>query len=90
MQRIYNYADVFHCESMEKAADDFIKRDSIVDGSYGNIAGCKYAVPDYWDIGEVFARLTEDCYKDIIGGLKEVYNSWLAESILNFNSDLYY
>ncbi len=94
LQRIYNYADVFHCEPIEKVADDFIQRDSISNGSYDNVAKCKYDIPDYWDIGGVFARLIEDCYEDengnVINGIKEVYHSWLAERILNFNSDLYY
>ena len=92
LERIYNYEDVFHCEPIEKVADDFIQRASIPVGSYDNISKCKYTVPDYWDIGEVFARLIEDCYEenDVITGIKEVYQSWLTEKILNFNSDLYY
>lgn len=92
LKRIYNYADVFHCEPIEKVSDDFIQRAAIPNGSYDNISNCKYSVPDYWDIGEVFARLIEDCYeeKDVIEGIKEVYQSWLTEKILNFNSDLYY
>ena len=73
-------------------ADDFIVRNNITNGEYDNISKCKYAVPDYWDIGEVFERLIEDSYEeeDVISGMIEVYNSWLAEKILNFNSDLYY
>ena len=92
LKRIYDYADVFHCEPIEKVADDFIVRNNITNGEYDNISKCKYAVPDYWDIGEVFERLIEDSYKeeDVISGIVEVYNSWLAEKILNFNSDLYY
>ncbi len=92
LSRIYDYADIFHCEPIEKVADDFIQKDKIVDGDYDNISNCKYAIPDYWDIGEVFARLIEDCYEDtnVIEGIKEVYASWLADKILNFNSDLYY
>lgn len=92
LKRIYDYADVFHCEPIEKVADDFIVRNNIINGEYDNISKCKYAVPDYWDIGEVFERLIEDSYKedDVISGIVEVYNSWLAEKILNFNSDLYY
>lgn len=92
LKQIYCYADVFHCEPIAKVADDFIQRKSIEDGNYDNISACKYAVPDYWDIGEVFARLIEDCYEeaDVITGITEVYESWLAEKILNFNSDLYY
>lgn len=92
VQRIYEYADVFHCEPIEKVADDFIQKDAIVEGEYDNLANCKYAIPDYWDIGEVFAHLIEDCYeeKDVVNGIKEVYQSWLADQILRFNSDLYY
>lgn len=92
IKRIYEYADVFHCEPIEKVADEFIHKDDISDGNYDNVAKCKYAVPDYWDIGEVFARLIEDCYdgEDLVNGIKEVYGSWMADQILNFNSDLYY
>lgn len=90
--RIYNYADVFHCEPIEKVADDFIQRSHIVNGNFDNIAACKYTVPDYWDIGEVFERLIEDIFdeSDVIKGIYEIYHSWLAERILNFNSDLFY
>lgn len=92
VKRIYDYADVFHCEPIEKVADDFIQKDAITNGDYDNVSKCRYAVPDYWDIGEVFARLIEDCYeeKNVINGIKEVYGSWLADKILNFNSDMYY
>lgn len=92
LSRIYKYADVFHCEPIEKVADDFIQKDNISDGNYDNLSKCKYTIPDYWDIGEVFARLIEDCYEEenVIKGIKEVYASWMAEKILNFNSDLYY
>lgn len=92
LKRIYSYADVFHCEPIEKVADDFMQRNAISDGNFDNLTGCKFIVPDYWDIGEVFSRLIEDCYeeKNVIQGIKEVYGSWLAERILNFNTDLYY
>ena len=92
LSRIYKYADVFHCEPIEKVADDFIQKENISDGNYDNLSKYKYTIPDYWDIGEVFARLIEDCYEEenVIKGIKEVYASWMAEKILNFNSDLYY
>ena len=43
-------------------------------------------------IGEVFARLIEDTYSEnnVFIGLREVYKSWLAEKLMNYNSDLYY
>ncbi len=90
--RIYNYADVFHCEPIEKVADDFIERNNVPTGDYDNIKTSKYEVPDYWDIGEVFERLIEDVSDEKISAdiIIEVFSSWLAEQILNFNSDLYY
>lgn len=92
LERIYNYEDVFHCEPIEKVANDFIIRNNISTGKFDNISKCKYNIPDYWEIGEVFERLIEDIYdeRDVFRGIREVYSSWLAEKILNFNSDLYY
>ena len=92
VSRIFKYADVFHCEPIEKVAEDFIERNSIVQGEFDNVAACKYTVPDYWDIGEVFELLIEDIYKEaeVIKGIFEIYQSWIADKILNFNSDLYY
>ena len=92
LERIYNYEDVFHCEPIEKVADDFIRRNQIPTGEFDNVSSCKYDVPYYWEIGEVFERLIEDNYEEneVFDGIREVYASWLAEKILNFNSDLYY
>lgn len=92
LERIYNYEDVFHCEPIEKVSDEFIKRSGIVNGNHDYISKCKYLIPDYWDIGKVFERLIEDCYdeKDVFKAIREVYNSWMATKIYNFNSDLYY
>ena len=92
IERIYNYQDVFHSEPIEKVADDFIIRARIPDGQFDNVKLCRYNVPDYWDIGEVFSRLLEDCYseEELFKGIREVYNSWISKKILNFNSDLYY
>lgn len=92
LKQIYSYADVFHCEPIEKVADDFIIRNEIIQGNCDVISKCKYTIPDYWDIGEVFERLIEDNYaeKDVLLGINEVYTSWIADKIVNFNSDLYY
>ena len=52
----------------------------------------RYEVPGYWDVGKVFERLIEDVSgeDDKVESMKKVYSSWLADKILNFNSDLYY
>ena len=92
VRRIYLYSDVFHCEPIEKVANDFIERRNIQQGNFDNVEKAKYEVPGYWDVGRIFERLIEDVEgdKDRIDGIKNVYSSWLAEKILNFNSDLYY
>lgn len=92
--RIYDYADVFHCEPVEKTADDFIMRYALPTGDYDNVAACRYEVPDYWAIGEVYERLIEDVCGDdesrVIDVLMEVYTSWIDAAISNYNSDFFY
>ena len=95
VKRIYKYADVFHCEPIEKIADEFINRCNIPEGSFDNIKNCRYDVPDYWTIGEVYERLVEDIVEDnitenIIDGIIEVYSSWIDATISNYNTDFYY
>ena len=91
LERIYEYADVFHCEPIAKVADDFINMSNITTGNYDNVKDCKYEVPDYWTIGEVYERLIEDVTEgNIIDKLIEVYNSWISDAISNYNSDFFY
>ena len=90
--RIYEYADVFHCEPIEKVAYEFITECNMNCGNFDNVQGCRYKIPDYWDIGEVYERLIEDCFTEdkIIDGIWEVYHSWIDEKISDYNTDFYY
>lgn len=90
--RIYEYADVFHCEPIEKVAAEFIEESGITEGNFDNVKECRYSVPDYWDIGEVYERLIEDSYTDeqIVDGIWEVYHSWIDAHISDYNTDFYY
>lgn len=99
LKQIYSYADVFHCEPIANTADAFIEMCSIEEGSFDNVAACKYDVPDYWTIGEVYARLIEDAVPKetlpnetdvIVSKLIEVYSSWIDEAIQNYNTDFFY
>ena len=94
IRRIYRYADVFHCEPIEKTADDFITHLNIPEGDFDNVASCRYTVPDYWTIGEVYERLIEDISdsreEEVVKNLMEVYTSWIDGVISNYNSDFYY
>ena len=77
LERIYDYADIFHCEPIEKVAYEFVIECKIETGNFDNVMECRYRIPDYWDIGEVYERLIEDSYEDsdILEGLWEVYHS---------------
>ena len=94
VKRIYKYADVFHCEPIEKTADEFIVRCNIPVDSFDNVAKCRYEVPDYWTIGEVYERLIEDIAENetdsVVDHIMEVYSSWIDDVISNYNTDFYY
>ena len=64
----------------------------ITEGNFDNVKECRYVVPDYWDIGEVYERLIEDSYEDgqIVEGIWEVYHSWIDAQISDYNTDFYY
>ena len=89
--RIYRDADVLHCEPIEKISDEFVSMSRIYRGKFDNIGSCRYIIPDYWDIGDVYCRLITDVNEgDIVATLFDVYNSKLSRGIQNYNSALYY
>ncbi len=92
MRQIYEYADVFHCEPIEKVAAEFIAAAQIAEGDFDNEGDCRYHVPDYWTMGEVYERLIEDSYPDeaVLDGIWEVYHSWIDETISDYNTDFFY
>ena len=91
VSRIYRYAGTMHCEPIEKVADDYITMRNIPEGDFDNVSACKYEVPDYWTIGEVYERLIEDvCEQDVLKTMAEVYHSWISDAISNYNSDFFY
>jgi len=91
LRHILKYADVFHCERIEEVADRYIKEFKIKQGTYDNVAKAKDNYPSYWDLGKIYIRLVRDIGdKDPIKTLLEVYNSWIVDSIENYNSAFYY
>lgn len=63
-------------------------------GNYDNVSACRYTVPDYWTMGEVYERLIEDVcgedYDHVVDRLVEVYTSWIDAVLCNYNTDVYY
>lgn len=96
VSRIYKDSDALHCEPIEKIADEIIKMQKLTPGNFDNVKSCKYEVPDYWTIGEVYERLIEDiCAENeytsfITDVLTQIYTSWISKAISNYNSDFFY
>lgn len=94
LQHIYDLADVYHSENIDKISNELIDDFHIEKGTFDNVADGKYSIPTHWDIGKVYKRLIVDICneqdKEPIDALIEVYNSWLSRKIEDFNSSLYY
>ena len=92
LRAIYDHADVLHCEPIEKVADDAIGEFGLTAGSYDNVGQARYAVPDVWTMGKVYARLIEDVSEedDVMETLMGVYSSWIDERLSDYNSAFYY
>lgn len=94
LEKIYDLADVYHCDNIDQVSEEFINEASIQDGSFDNVGECKYSIPSHWDMGKVYKRLiirvaeAED--KSRIDALVEVYNSFISSKIDDYNSSVYY
>jgi len=94
LQHIFDLADVYHSENMDKLLFELTKKYNIENGIFDNVANAKYSIPTHWDIGKVYKRLIISISKKenrpLIDLLSEVYNSWLSRKIEDFNSSVYY
>jgi len=94
LKKIYELADVYHCDNIESVATDFIEAANIDEGTFDNVGECRYTIPSYWDIGKVYKRLiaqvAEEEGKNVVEVLMEVYNSFLSGKIDDYNSSVYY
>lgn len=92
--KIYDLADIYHSDNIERVSDDFIEEAEISMGKFDNVAECKYSIPSHWDIGKVYKRLiiriSEEEQKDRIDALMEAYNSFISLKIDDYNSSVYY
>ena len=94
LKRIFDLADIYHSENMDKLVFEFTEKYNIENGIFDNVAKAKYSIPTHWDIGKVYKRLIININKKenkpLIDVLSEVYNSWLSRKIEDFNSSVYY
>lgn len=94
LSKIYDLADVYHSDNIDRVSDDFIRESGIKYGNFDNVAACVYAIPTHWDIGKVYKRLIKsvaECEKiEIVDALCKVYNSFISDKIDDYNSSMYY
>ena len=94
LQHIYDYADVYHCENIDKVTDELVEKHHIEEGYFDNVSTAHYAIPSHCDIGKVYQRLILDVAQstdsNVIDTLIVVYNSWITRNIDNYNSSMYY
>lgn len=93
IRKIYELAEVYHSENIEKISDELIQKYKIGMGDYDIIAKCENNIPSFWELGRIYERLiimvnqNEDEYIDT---LVNVLSSWIIEKIDNYNSSMYY
>lgn len=94
LEKIYDLADVYHCDNIERVADDFIEEAGITVGSFDNVGDCRYAIPSHWDIGKVYKRLIKMIAEkeniETVDALIKAYNSFISAKIDDYNSSVYY
>lgn len=94
VEKIYELADVYHSDNIDRVSQDFIEEAGIREGNFDNVGDCGYSIPTHWDIGKVYKRLikmvAEDENISIIDALFKVYNSFISSKIDDYNSSVYY
>lgn len=96
LTKLYNLADVYHCENIDKVTDELIAEKHIPMGTYDNITGLvDIHIPSHFDIGKVYERLIstladESDTMNFIQILIQVFSSWIARKIDNYRSSMYY
>ena len=94
LEKIYDLADIYHSDNIDRVSDDFIREAKISTGNFDNVSVCQYAIPSHWDIGKVYKRLIKSVAEyekiGVIDALFKVYNSFISDKIDDYNSSMYY
>ncbi len=93
IEKIYELAEVYHSENIDKVSDEIIEKFHIQLGDYDIISDCHYRVPSVWELGRIYQRLiimVNNNPKQYIDTLIQVLSSWIIDKIDNYNSSMYY
>ena len=89
ISKIYELADVYHCDNIDSVSDKFIADANIRMGEFDNVSDCGYALPSYWD-KRLIKMVADDEKIEIVDALMKVYSSFISSKIDDYNSSVYY
>ena len=94
IKKIYDLADVYHSENIEKITDELIEENNILIGDYDILKNIKNSnPPSYWDMGKVYQTLVKmisSDENDYVNKILEVMSSWIIPHFDNYDSSLYF
>lgn len=91
---IYAYADVYHCDPIERVYNEILNEINIPRGTYDTITNCYFRIPAEFEIGSVIMRLIDTVCKEDklkpLTALRRVYADSIIDEITNFKSAAYF
>lgn len=93
LHKIYELADVYHSDNIDRVSDDFIAAAALQCGDFDNVGDCLYALPSFWAIGKVYANLVSLIVERegvaVAHAIVLAYSSPVSDLVSNFNSVFY-
>ena len=85
-------APMNHCLPYAQVCDEITQAYQIHAGDFDFAARAKYRLPNFQDIGKLYAILIENVAKgqNLAQTASNVFSSFLCDAISDFNTDLYY
>lgn len=91
--KIYDLADVYHCDDIHRVCIDFCVEADIQKGDFINFKDTSRYTPSIWEIGGIFQRLVcnilDEDTTDIIEAFKLAYNSFVTALINDYDCSFY-
>lgn len=91
IKKIFDLAEIYHSENIEKVSDEIMKESNIKTGNY--TLSLKDERPTFWEIGRVYQRLIlkmDNNTETFIDNLYTVMTSWIILEIDHYESSLYF
>lgn len=94
VRKIYELAEVYHSDNIQRVAEDFIQEADIPTGNFDNVSVARYSIPSHWDMGKVYKRfilgIANEEKISPLDALPIAYHSFVSDLIQDYNSSFYY